>query len=257
MKRSPNQPSRVTRSRPSLELAPLSPPSILRVWIRGRRLHPVDRALTLLAGAAGHEPDEDLAALSLGERNAKLFSLREATFGPRLDGLADCPECAEQVEFTISTTDLNAHVDAAQRNPPFEFELSGRTIGFRLLNSYDLAAAAQCGRPDQVRTLLARRCLIDDAERLDPAPEVIDHLSDRLTQSDPWAETLLDLSCPNCGHAWPLLFDIASYFWSELSAAGRRLLSEVDALARAYSWREDDILAMSSERRHLYLELVS
>jgi len=46
------------------------------------------------------------------------------------------------------------------------------------------------------------------------------------------------------------------FFWAELAAEAKRLLREVDALARAYGWREADILALSSQRRHAYLELV-
>ena len=39
--------------------------------------------------------------------------------------------------------------------------------------------------------------------------------------------------------------------------AAKRLLGEVHQLARAYGWPEATILAMSSRRRHFYLELVS
>jgi hypothetical protein len=35
------------------------------------------------------------------------------------------------------------------------------------------------------------------------------------------------------------------------------LLREIEALARAYGWSEREILDLSPQRRHTYLELVS
>ncbi len=82
-------------------------------------------------------------------------------------------------------------------------------------------------------------------------------LVDVLAERDPQAETRLLLTCAACGHRWSALFDVVSFFWTELGARAERLLVEVHALARAYGWRETDILAMGESRRHFYLELVS
>jgi hypothetical protein len=67
---------------------------------------------------------------------------------------------------------------------------------------------------------------------------------------------LINLRCPDCGHDWQSVFDIASFFWTEISVQARRLLQDVATLARAYGWREADILEMSSARRAFYLEVV-
>jgi hypothetical protein len=77
-----------------------------------------------------------------------------------------------------------------------------------------------------------------------------------MAASDPVAEVLLDLRCPLCAHSWQALFDIASFLWMEISAHARRLLREVDALARAYGWGEAEILGLSATRRQAYLELI-
>jgi hypothetical protein len=74
---------------------------------------------------------------------------------------------------------------------------------------------------------------------------------------DPQAEVLLDLNCPACGHGWQALFDVVAFFWAELAAQAKRLLREVHTLARAYGWREADILGMSARRRQFYLEMVT
>jgi len=54
-----------------------------------------------------------------------------------------------------------------------------------------------------------------------------------------------------------VMFDIVSFFWSEICVQAKRLLREVHILARAYGWREADILSMSAARRQLYLEMVT
>ncbi len=78
-----------------------------------------------------------------------------------------------------------------------------------------------------------------------------------MAEQDPQAEILLDVACPACGHAWQTLLDIVDFVWREVSAGATRLLEEVHTLARAYHWREADILALSSRRRQAYLEMAS
>ena len=83
------------------------------------------------------------------------------------------------------------------------------------------------------------------------------HVAEQMAARDPLAEIELALACPACGHQWQLVFDIASFLWLKIEMQARRLLREVHALARAYGWREADILALSPGRRQAYLEMVS
>ena len=57
-----------------------------------------------------------------------------------------------------------------------------------------------------------------------------------MLEADPQAEIILVFSCPGCARRWEMLFDIAHFFWNEIAAEARRLLREIDALARAYGW---------------------
>jgi hypothetical protein len=235
-------------------MAALSAHALLDVWTYGRGLHPIDQALTLLAAAEPHIPIAEHAALSLGERNSRLIALREAIFGRRLEAQAACPQCAERLEFTLSTVDLRAETSSLEPDA-CEIETSGRRLRVHPLTSIDLAAIAGCDDPDRARAILATRCLSDEPEPGGLPPETIGALGECLARCDPQAETLLDMVCPACGHACQLGFDVASFLWTELAAEARRLLQEVDALARRYGWREADILALGSARRRLYLEI--
>jgi hypothetical protein len=85
---------------------------------------------------------------------------------------------------------------------------------------------------------------------------VIAKLADYLDDAEDPAEILIDMRCPACACSWQIEFDIASYFYSELTALARRLLEEVHILASAYGWSERDILTMPPGRRRFYLERV-
>ncbi len=133
---------------------------------------------------------------------------------------------------------------------------------FRLPTSLDLAALVGNMDVTESRHMLIERCVLQ-AEHKGQAiavaclPEtVIIALARAMLEHDPQAEIEISLSCSGCDHSWTTVFDIVSFFWAELEAQAKRLLRDVDILARAYGWREPDILALSTVRRQFYLELV-
>lgn len=244
-------------------MAPLSAQDILRIWEAGVGQNPVGRALAILAAASPGTPREALAALPVGRRDARLLEVREQTFGPILDGASPCPCCAGRVEFTLEIAELRARVGPGAEPAEGELRLEDWTLRYRLPTSGDLAAAAGCGDPGAARRVLAGRCILEarrggaPVEAGDVPPEAISRMAVAMAEQDPLAEVLLDFVCPACGHAGQTLFDIAGYLWEEIRAQALRLVREVHALARAYGWREADILALSAARRRAYLEMAT
>jgi len=250
----------------------LTASELLTAWERGLSQTPLERALGLLGAACDGEPAEALARLSIGERDERLLTLREWTFGGQLVSLASCPGCGEQLEFSISAADLRP-VPAARdgRDSPGEASapLSLRSgeyeLSFRLPNSLDLAAVASGGAMrsvEEAAAVLLESCLVEasrggEAVRAaDLPPEVAAAVARRMAEADPRAEVELALNCPACGEGWQAPFDIESFFWGEIGAWARRVLGEVHVLASSYGWREIDILNMSARRRQFYLDLV-
>jgi hypothetical protein len=236
---------------------------LLLVRDLGERQSAEERAVMMLALGFPETPADVLRRLSLGQRNTQLLRMRQRLFGPKLDAFAQCPHCGEALELALNANALQL-ADLAEE-PPAGFELAsdGYALRFRLLNSSDLTAAAAAASVDEARAILVARCLLDARrdDRTIAAAElpasVIECLSERLSACDPQAETLIDLVCPACERGWQILFDVASFLYSEIDAQARRLLREVHTLARAYAWREPDILAMSARRRQDYLELLA
>jgi hypothetical protein len=243
-------------------MQPLSAQDILDIWDYGQSRSAQEQALAMVAAGCPELSAGEAGALTVGERDARLLALRERTFGPRMDGFAECSRCRQELEFTLNTPDLRAAPPEPAGAEDYVLAVRGYEVRFRLLSSEDLAAAAGCGDVQSARTLLAQRCVVAayrqgravSAARL---PEmVVARLAARLAACDPRADLVVNLTCPACGHRWAALVDVAAYFWTELKAQARRLLREVHTLALAYGWSEADILAMSSRRRRSYLELV-
>jgi len=243
----------------------LSAPELLDVWERGLGQPPVQRALSLLAAACPEMSPEVLAALSLGQRDAYLLTLREWMFGPQLTGLATCSGCGERLELTCQVAEIRAAPAASQQEEGGEalsLTAAGYAVRFRLPDSSDLAALADQTDLAAARQQLLDRCLLavqHDGEEAPtdrlPAP-IVEAIVERMAQADPQADVRLALTCPACGNQWLAAFDIASFFWNEINAWAVRLLGEVHTLASAYGWRETDILALSPWRRQMYLEMV-
>ena len=227
--------------------------ALLDAWEQGYGLPPTQRALVLLAYGWPQVSRDELAAAPLGRRNAWLARLRIALFGPELAFVATCPHCAGVVESTLDAAPL-----AVDAPPPAlrAIDVDGACVTLRAATSADLL-----GLPldaDAARRALALR-VIDagdaalDADTLTEAS--LATIADALAQIDPAATTDLVLDCPDCGGRWQGGLDIAAFLWREVDAWARRTLREVHALARAYAWREADVLALSPTRRKLYLEL--
>jgi hypothetical protein len=238
----------------------LSAGELLGAWERGLAQGLVERALTLLAAACDARPDA-LASLTIGQRDACLLTLREWTFGSRMSGVLTCPGCGERLELTFDVAEVRADAPA-EPGRAASLAKERYDVQFRPPDSTDLASAARESDPRRLREVLLERCLLAahldgepvSADRL--PPEVVDAVAEGIAEADPQADVELAVSCASCGHPWRAVFDIVSFFWGEIDAWACRILREVHALASAYRWAERDILALSPQRRQLYLDMV-
>jgi len=244
-------------------MVPLTASDLLRIWETGERQSSVEQTLTILAVAYPNQTYEQLLDLSLGQRDRLLLELRNELFGSDLNGFAQCPDCAQRLEFTLSSSQLGG----PQREPPpgdgWAFSAAGFELRFRLPSSRDLLSLAASSTPQQAWRWLVQSCLQDarggDGEPVaaDELPEtVIQEWAARVVQCDPLQEILLELTCPACERRWQPLLDIGRFLWCEVAACAKRLLGDVHALAQAYGWSEAEILGLSARRRQIYLEMV-
>lgn len=215
---------------------------LLRDWEAGQALSPAAR-LWHLAGAVQDLP--------VGAAMATLLARHRALFGPILRGVVDCPKCG-------ITLDVECDIDALLAAPesPRQMEHSlvldnGATVRFRLPTLADLAAISSARDEDATALALLEHCLIDTAA----VPALLEPVAARMAELDPLGDAELSLRCELCEMSFARPLDPAAFLWQETSLHARRLLAHVAALARAYGWSEADILAMSSVRRQVYLDL--
>ncbi len=233
-------------------MQPLSASQMLAVWERGLEQIPLERALTLLQAASPECDRQTLAALSIGQRDARLLTLREWAFGSEISACAFCPQCRQSLEFTFQVDDLLQRGKSEIAEVPYSF--AGYEMLLRPVNSVDLVACSGLDMTAIHRRLLGC-CLLSG--RSGNVTISHDQVPDEVACADAQADLYIEASCTNCAHSFRETFDIVSFFWSEIDASVRRILREVHALASAYGWKENDILALSPLRRQLYLEMAS
>jgi hypothetical protein len=239
----------------------LSTSELLRAWEQGHGEPSYRRALLLLTAACPEQSPGELAKLSIGSRDARLMTLREWTFGPKLTCITTCPDCGERLEINASVADIRIGAPEPEENR-FHLASGDYQIDFRLPCTIDLKEASGYLDSESVRMAIIRRCILkarrsDEEVAVDqlPAP-VIKVAVAHMAEHDPQADTRLALTCPGCGHRWNALFDIVSFFWTEIQSWAMRILREVHILASVYGWQEADILTMSPLRRRSYLSMV-
>lgn len=182
-----------------------------------------------LVGALEALPWPKLAEWTAGRVNGRLLDLHAALFGPALEGVTRCPACATAVELALPVAALQA-VPALPAPADHPVPTLGRL--WQALGSDSDAAARE--------TLLGATA---DAD-----------LEATWAAADPLAVTELALTCPACSHHWLEEADLGPFVWRKVDAWAEGLLDEVALLARAYGWRESDVLALPPARRRRYLE---
>lgn len=215
---------------------------------------------TRLLGACLTAGGEAVArAMPVGKRQALLLRLRRGAFGERIEAVVACPECRETLDLDLRTSELLTTPD--DRAPTlFEAAVEARGASCRAVLRPVTGAdqEAVLGDPDPALALL-RRCVVglvrDDGVAW-PVDEISDELAraldEALRRADPGAEIHLELVCPACRHGFAAPFDPAAQLFAELAAEADLLLGEVAAIAKAFHWREQDILALPRGRRRAY-----
>jgi hypothetical protein len=239
----------------------LTAANLLDVWERGRLQSPEQRAILLLAAAQPEQSLEQVAALSIGQRDTQLLTLREGMFGSQAISLADCPQCELRVQIDLTLNDLR--VPAPDHADTWSLAIGEVEVSYRLPNSFDLITVARLAEVKAIRYALLERCLAEIMMAGQPHPisdlplDVLDAIEEHMAQHDPQAQVQLTLTCPQCAHAWSATFDIATFFWAEINACAEQLLYQVHTFASVYGWHEADILSMSAHRRQAYLDLIN
>lgn len=229
----------------------LSDQSLLQVWDGVEAAGPAARPAELLDAlrtALGEETGTPAAGLPVGRRDRALIALRRRLFGAGMTCHAPCPACGEAIEVTL---DLDAFGPGGRTRDAVEVRHGGHLHRLRPATSRDLAAAVARPPAERIAALI-RACALGPLP--DPLPPgFVEAASEALRTADPDAEIRVALTCPDCGTAADLDFDIGACLAEDIRRAARRLLREIHHLASAYGWSEAECLAVPARRRRDYI----
>ncbi len=226
------------------------------------------RCLTRLGPLEEVTPDT-VRSLTVGDREALLLHLRRLTLGERLQCVLRCPdsECGKKMDLELKIDDLLV--------PPYPGQDRGHdmtvtdhgvsyTVRFRPPTGADAEAVAPLAvtnlqaAADELLRRSVESVSRDDGQPVDNLPAAIAKaLPAKLSEADPQAELMLNLSCPECHKDFSALFDAGTFFFQEIAAGIRRLYRDVHLLAFYYHWSEAEIMGMTSRKRQRYLDLLS
>ncbi|QIG49837.1 hypothetical protein G5V57_20205 [Nordella sp. HKS 07] len=215
--------------------------------------------LLLRLGNARPTPDQ-LAKLTLGDRERLLLAVCSHLLGAQADLAVTCPACRALVEVPIRFSDLISARPAraaircslvagdgewsAELTPPTGMDLdramkAGSEAARRLLESGLMALFDARGQAVS-RDALPQEC---EAE-----------LAEKLLALDPLAECRIGVECPHCTQHFDTLLDGFALLRTAFGGA-EALYGDVYRMARAYHWSEADILALPLAKRARYLAI--
>jgi hypothetical protein len=235
---------------------------VLEAWEAAAGRPPFAAALAVLAVVHPDRTIRELAALPVGRRDGLLLDLHAATFGPRLAGRARCAACHEALEVDVAIETVRSAAPGGEDGTAWAVIRHGDDeLSFRCPDSNDVAAATEVGGDAGAararllgRTVRATRRAtpigVDDVD-----PDALAAVVEAMAARDPQADVVLALVCPVCGATTTVILDVPALVVRRVETWARRVLAEVDALARAYGWEERSVLALSESRRQAYLEL--
>ena len=200
-------------------------------------------------------PELRAADLVASDRDRLLAAVYERAFGDRIESTLVCAHCELPFDLDFSLRRVIQAVDERTSGERWRvrgdglFESSSGTK-FRLPTGRDeleLAAIA----PEAVGSMLLKRCA--EASEWSEDQTAFEELLERVA---PLLDFELVASCAECKHVHTIQFDIQTYVLGAIIAERRRLLAEINRLARAYSWSLEEILSLRRSDRRQFVELI-
>lgn len=225
---------------------------LIALWDRSSRATAHDRLERLLEAT---EPRAALDSDTLGARNRRLLRLHAALSSCRLDARLRCTACQTDNEFAVP---VEAILACPAPDPAVRVEIrtkrGRRTFRLPLMSDLHAVAGAPAG---EALCRIVERCRVGEGKAEPPDPAALERLADRFETLDPAAGIAVDLDCAECKAALRASVDIAEFVAAAIDLVVDGLFRQIDAIARAYGWSEDSILALPESRRGAYVAMIA
>jgi hypothetical protein len=220
----------------------------------------VSALLGILIEQLGEQPFDSAVAdgLCVADRQWLMLQLARRMKGERVWLTARCSVCSASFDIPIDLSHLPVK-PSGESYPEPQCKIQDRRVGLRVPTGLDQLTSLEATDPSQAKTRLLKVCVVsvdgepvaeDWFESLDDG--AITQIEETLEQASPAVGTTLSLDCPECGANQIVRLNL----YGLLDEVPDGLLEQVHLLAWHYHWSEHDILALTRQRRHSYLQLI-
>ncbi|HEX9297821.1 MAG TPA: hypothetical protein VF881_18400 [Polyangiaceae bacterium] len=213
----------------------------------------IERLLVDVPGAA---PSGDSSTITVSDRDRLVAALYAHCFGDSVESHVRCPSCDKHFEFNFSLSDLlegtygeRAETGAEGPDAAGYYALDDGTR-FRLPTVEDERALYGMPEAESERALLAR-CVEPSGSSIDAAA-----VERCMEAAGPVLSFDLEASCPLCGAAQSVPFEMVSFFSSMLQRERPLLSREIHSIAMAYRWSFEEIIALPRNERRAHVALI-
>ncbi|HEY6805628.1 MAG TPA: hypothetical protein VI306_18765 [Pyrinomonadaceae bacterium] len=212
-------------------------------------------AIRLLSSLLEDRDGLDAADLVASDRDRLLAAVYRRAFGDRIESTITCARCSQPFDLDFSLRQLIKTVDDRSDADDWTFLGDGRFesstgASFRLPTGRDELELSALS-PAVVEQSLLKRCTEESGWT--ESQTAFEELLERVA---PLLDLELVAQCVECGHRHTVQFDIQTYVLGAIVGERRRLLTEINRLARAYSWSLAEILSLRRSDRRQFVELI-
>jgi len=209
----------------------------------------LEGAVEYVGSAVRFDPAVEAADLPIGDVDLLVVWDRRERRGDTMVAEGRCGRCLEPVDVRFSLAAYAAHHRPRPSRRAEEigegwFRLRGGDAEFRVPTAGDVLAAATSADP---RSELLERCVRGAA-----APATARSIEAAMARLAPTLRAAVAGTCPECGAAFELEVDARELCMAELRRDAITVYDDVNLIATAYGWSQDDILALPSARRRRY-----
>lgn len=195
--------------------------------------------------------------LTVGDRIFLMLQLGIRYTGDQMWLTPACESCGEQFDVSVKRSELPVQ-KAGNDYPSALVNINKREVRLRAINGKDQQWLNENPSAEIVQTLL-NRC-VQTADGKLPVPEFIngldrkdcDYLESVIQNIGPDVDCTLLVRCPECSVVQEV--EIDPYWLGQTQRSN--LDNEVHTLAFYYHWSEAEILNLTRERRHTFLNLI-
>jgi hypothetical protein len=180
-----------------------------------------------------------------------LMALHAELVALPIEAQVHCAKCGTDNEFAVPHEAILALPEPAARSI-VTLDVGGQARSFRLPCMADLEALDD---EEPVGRQLMRR-LSMDGEGVLPVADVA-ALEQRFEELDSAANVVVSIACAGCGAAIEATVDVAGFVARDIDRLADGLYRDIDMIAGAYGWGEDEILALPPARRRRYVALIA